>query len=87
MDDDDLTPEEMKMLQAITSARIKALEKKAIARLNMTDEEKQAFKIISKMKKDPELKDMLITMLIMGTNGETESESDKEMKPLCQESP
>jgi hypothetical protein len=44
IDDDDLTPEEIKTLKAITAARIKALELKALKRLSMTDEEKAAFK-------------------------------------------
>ena len=76
MDDDDLTPEEIRINHAIINARIKAIEKKAIKRLTMTDEEKEAFKLFGRILKDPELKDQFITMLIMGANGGTKSKTE-----------
>jgi len=41
MDEDNLTPEEIRTQQTIINARIKAIEKKAIARLNMTADRKR----------------------------------------------
>jgi hypothetical protein len=78
IDDDDLTPEEIKTLRAFTAARIKAIELKALKRLSMTDEEKEAFKLFSKLKKDPGLKDLFITTLIAGIDGKTEKKEDTE---------
>ena len=80
MDYDDLTPEDVMKFRAFTHARIKAIEKKAIARLNMTDEEKQLFKHFCIIRDDPELKDLFITSLILGAKGETKSKSDKDNK-------
>jgi hypothetical protein len=79
IDDDDLTPEEIKTLKAITAARIKALELKALKRLSMTDEEKAAFKLFSLMIKTPELRDFVITMLSpAGIHGlEIETQNDR----------
>ena len=76
MDDDDLTLEEIRINQAIINVRIKVIEEKAIKRLTMTDEEKEAFKLLGRILKDPELKDQFITMLIMGANGGTESKTE-----------
>jgi len=76
MDDDDLTLEEIRINQAIINVRIKVIEEKAIKRLTMTDEEKEAFKLLGRILKDPELKDQFITMLIMGANGGTKSKTE-----------
>jgi len=76
MDNDDLTPEEIKTLKAITNARIKAIELKALKRLFMTDEEKELFKLYGQLKKNPELRDLFTTMLITGTNGKTDNKTN-----------
>jgi len=76
MDDDDLTLEELMMHQAIVHARIKAIEKKALARQNMTEAEKEAYRLFGRIIKNPELRDLFITMLILGTNGNTKSKTD-----------
>jgi len=76
MSDDDLTPEEIKTIQAITRARIKAIELKALKRLNMTDEEKTLFKLFGQIEKDPELRELFITALIAGSDDKTENEAE-----------
>jgi len=65
------------MLQAITRARIKAIELKALKRLNMTDEEKELFKLYGQLKKNPELRGLFITALITGTDAKTDNETEE----------
>ena len=66
MDDFDLTEEEIKLYMSVTRARIRALEAKALKRLSMTAEEKALFKFYSIIKKDPELRDLIITLIMAG---------------------
>ena len=77
-----MSPEELQMLKDITLNRIRAIEEKALMRLNMTDEEKELFFLYKKMKADPELRELLTTLLIAASKGKNSgiktSEPDEE---------
>ena len=66
--DEVLSPEEKRTLRlslgAFTKARIEALEKKCQERLAMTVEEKELFRLKSRLKNDKAFRDTYITMLI-----------------------
>ena len=65
-DDLNMTKEEAALYFTLTEAKIKKIEAKARRRLSMTDEDKALFKVHKMIENDPELRE-LITTLIMAT--------------------
>ena len=63
-DDLNLTAEEAMLYMGATRARIKKLEAKARRRLSMTDEEKILFRNFRRMQNNPELKELIITLIV-----------------------
>ena len=62
-DDYGLTPEEWELCNEITRIRIAAIEAK---RLAMTDEERELLRLWQRVKGDPELREFLTTLVILG---------------------
>ena len=65
MDNFDLTEEEAALYMAVTRARIKNIEAKARRRLSMTAEEKALFKVQKIIENDPELRELITTLIIV----------------------
>ena len=69
--------EEKRALLALTQARIEMLEAKALKRLTMTEEEKEQFRLMQKLKNDPSFQEIVSTLLIASSkkneNGNEES--------------
>ena len=66
-EDFNLTKEEAALYMAVTRARIKKIEAKARRRLSMTDEEKALFKVHKMIENDPELRELIITLIMAGS--------------------
>jgi hypothetical protein len=72
MDDYYLTPEERRLISDITRIRIEKLEAKALDRLirpKLTDDEKEYYRLIHKLKYDSEFQEIVATLLITFVSG------------------
>lgn len=73
MDDSDdfFTKEEMALYLEATRKRIENIERKAVARLAMNDEEKTIFKMWHTIQKNPELRELIVTLIAACNDSET----------------
>jgi DNA-directed RNA polymerase sigma subunit (sigma70/sigma32) len=67
MDDYGLTPEEVQLYFQITRERIRNIEAKAYHRLLATEEEKELFRLINKLQRDSEFREIAALLLIAGS--------------------
>ena len=66
-DDFNLTAEEAALYFTVTRARIKKIEAKARRRFSMTDEEKDLLRVKKILENDPELRELIITLIMAGS--------------------
>ena len=66
-DDFNLTKEEAALYITITEAKIKKIEAKARRRLSMTDEEKDLLRVKKILENDPELRELITTLIMAGS--------------------
>ena len=66
--------EEIRALYALTQARIQMLEAKALKRLTMTEEEKEQFRLMQKLKKDPSFQEIVSILLIASSKENNEEQ-------------
>ena len=71
--------EEKRALIAFTQARINALEAKALKRITMTEEEKEQFRLIHKLKNDPAFQEVFTTLLIAGSKKNDKGNNESEV--------